>query len=225
MCVVGLLVTVPVLLVFVVLIRCNSPGAALFHQQRVGRGRKTFICHKLRTMVMGTPVLGSHEISSSAITGVGRFLRKTKLDELPQLWNVLKGEMSFVGPRPCLLSQLDLIREREDRGVFSVRQGITGLGQGRGIDMSDPAKLAECDAEYVANRSFVFDLRMIWLTIRGAGMGDRVSDTGAASIRSHPDEIIKKDLPEQFSVAPDVGVLLSSRWRSGLLSARLFFAF
>lgn len=176
--IIGLLASLPLLLVLVVVIRCNSRGAAFFHQQRVGWMRKTFVCHKLRTMATDTPQSGTHEISSSAITGVGRFLRKTKLDELPQLWNVIKGEMSLVGPRPCLLTQTELIRERENRGVFSVRPGITGLGQVRGLDMSDPVKLAECDAEYLARRSIAFDLRMIWLTITGAGRGDRVIDAG-----------------------------------------------
>lgn len=193
--VVGLLVSLPLILVLAVVIRGDSPGTAFFHQRRVGRGRKVFFCHKLRTMAVDTPESGTHEISVSAITGVGRFLRKTKLDELPQLWNVVMGEMSLVGPRPCLLTQTELISERENRGVFSVRPGITGLGQVRGIDMSDPVRLAECDAEYVANRSFAFDLRLIWLTISGAGRGDRVNDAGAASKPSHPDEITKKNLP------------------------------
>lgn len=194
-CTVGLLVSLPIFLILVPVIRYNSPGAAFFHQQRVGRERKIFLCHKLRTMVTGTPQAGTHEVSISSVTGVGRFLRKTKLDELPQLWNVLKGEMSIVGPRPCLPNQTDLIREREDRGVFSVRPGITGLGQVRGIDMSDPIRLADCDAEYVANRSFAFDLRLIWLTISGAGMGDRVNDAGAVGKCSHRDETTKKNLP------------------------------
>ncbi|MEM1443096.1 MAG: sugar transferase, partial [Verrucomicrobiota bacterium] len=94
--------------------------------------------------------------------------------EIPQLWNVLRGEMSFVGPRPCLPSQSELIEEREKRGVFTVLPGVTGLGQINGIDMSVPERLAECDAEYVQNQNLALDLRIIWQTVMGAGREDRV---------------------------------------------------
>ncbi|MBP6784160.1 MAG: sugar transferase [Verrucomicrobiales bacterium] len=191
----GLLLSAPLLVVLIPLIRLTSSGPAIFRQPRVGRDGKVFLCYKLRTMAVNTRQAGTHEISADSITGIGRILRKTKIDELPQLWNVLKGEMSLVGPRPCLPGQAELIRERGCRGVFMVRPGITGLGQVRGIDMSDPIRLADCDAEYVANRSFAFDLRLIWLTISGAGMGDRVNDAGAVGKCSHRDENTKKNLP------------------------------
>lgn len=174
---IGLLVAAPLLLILIPVIRLNSAGPAFFRQERVGKGQKPFICWKLRTMAAGTKQAGTHEVSAASVTSVGRFLRKSKLDEIPQLWNVLRGDMSFVGPRPCLPAQLDLINEREKRGVFSVLPGITGLGQVNGIDMSVPERLAECDAEYVRNQSLSLDLRLVWETIMGAGREDRVGSS------------------------------------------------
>ncbi len=169
-----LLLAAPLLLVLCVAIRLGSEGPALFRQERVGKDRRPFECLKLRTMKRGTRQAGTHEIGADAITPLGRFLRKAKLDELPQLLNVLRGEMSFVGPRPCLPSQEELVREREARGVFAVLPGITGLGQVRGIDMSDPVALSECDAEYVRRRSLALDGTILWRTLTGRGFGDRV---------------------------------------------------
>lgn len=168
----------PVILAGLLLVKLDSKGPALFRQARVGRNRKEFTCLKLRTMKVGTKQLGTHEVGASSVTSVGKFLRKTKLDELPQLINILSGEMSFVGPRPCLPSQTELIEERDRRGVFEVLPGITGLGQVRGIDMSEPRRLAECDAEYIENQSLWFDLRLVWKTFLGDGQGDRVRSTG-----------------------------------------------
>ncbi len=157
------------------LIRAGSPGPGIFAQERVGRDGAIFTCYKFRTMKQGTVQAGTHEVSGDAITPLGRFLRRTKLDELPQLWNVLTGEMSFVGPRPCLPSQTTLIDEREKRGVLSLRPGITGLAQINDIDMSDPLRLAEKDAEYLRARSFGLDLSILFRTVfQRAGSGDRV---------------------------------------------------
>jgi O-antigen biosynthesis protein WbqP len=191
----GILVCFPVIVALVPIVRFTSHGPALFHQRRVGRNKEIFFCHKIRTMAIGTPQVGTHEILESSVTGIGRFLRRTKLDEIPQLWNVFTGEMSLVGPRPCLPSQSELIREREERGVFALRPGITGLGQIRGIDMSDPVRLAECDAEYAEARSFIFDLKLIWHTLSGAGMGDRINIAGVVSEGSDQNENTKKDIP------------------------------
>lgn len=170
----GLILSAPLLVVLVPLIRLSSPGPAIFRQERVGKGRKPFVCYKLRTMAEGTKEAGTHEVSAASVTGIGRCLRKTKLDEIPQLWNVIRGEMSLVGPRPCLPGQHELIAEREKRGVFSVLPGITGLGQVRGIDMSVPERLAECDAEYVERQSVGLDFRLLCATVFGAGREDRV---------------------------------------------------
>lgn len=158
----------------IVAIRLNDSGPAVFKQVRVGRDRKPFILYKLRTMSVGTADRASHEISKSQITPVGRILRKTKLDELPQLVNVLRGEMSFVGPRPCLPSQEVLVAERERRGVYRVRPGITGPAQLAGIDMSAPVELAETDARYAIRVTLLDDLRYLIRTALGRGSGDAV---------------------------------------------------
>ncbi|MBB4001099.1 sugar transferase [Aurantimonas endophytica] len=171
----GLLLFGWLILVLVVVIRLSSPGPGLFLQERVGRGQQRFRCCKLRTMAEGTPHVATHHAQAASITRLGRWLRRVKLDELPQLWNVLKGEMSLVGPRPCLPVQAELIAARERRGVFALRPGITGRAQVLGVDMSDPERLARIDAEYAASRSFAGDLRLLVQTFIGAGRGDRVA--------------------------------------------------
>ena len=160
-----LLVTSPVLVIAFILVRASSPGPALLSQIRIGRNGALFRCHKLRTMYIGTPSLPTHEAPANSVTAVGRVLRTYKLDELPQLWNVLKGEMSLVGPRPCLPTQTELIERRERLGVLSALPGMTGLAQVRGIDMSDPRLLAKTDAEYLKTASFGSDLRILLRTI------------------------------------------------------------
>ena len=127
---------------------------------------------KLRTMQIGTEARASHEIGPSRVTKIGRFLRKTKVDELPQILSVLRGDMSFVGPRPCLLVQTELIEERTKRGVYTVLPGITGKAQLMGIDMSTPRLLAATDAEYVTERSMAGDLGILLATLLGQGSGD-----------------------------------------------------
>ncbi|MCL2876476.1 MAG: sugar transferase [Betaproteobacteria bacterium] len=148
-------------------------GSPLFRQMRVGRYQKPFVLVKFRTMRPGTASVASHLVDGASITRWGRFLRRTKLDELPQLWNVFKGEMSLVGPRPCLFNQEELIRERAQRGVFEARPGITGLAQTRGIDMSVPVLLAETDAAMLASLRLSDYFRYIFLTVAGQGRGDR----------------------------------------------------
>ncbi|KRB32093.1 MULTISPECIES: sugar transferase [Mesorhizobium] len=160
-----LVATSPVLLLAVLAVRASSPGPAIFSQTRVGRDGALFRCHKLRTMVQGTPSLPSHEAPANAVTAVGRTLRKFKLDELPQFWNVLKGEMSLVGPRPCLPTQTELIEYRRRLGVLTALPGITGMAQIRGIDMSNPRLLAETDAAYLRAASFWLDLRILFGTL------------------------------------------------------------
>lgn len=172
---IGLVVLSPVLLLLIVLIRRSSPGSAVFAQRRIGREGREFTCFKLRTMHIGTENLPSHMLGNSALTPTGGFLRRWKLDEIPQLYNVLRGEMSLVGPRPCLPNQVELINARRELGVFAVLPGVTGLAQVRGIDMSNPRSLAVVDAEYVRKRSFAGDIRLILATVFGEGIGvDRV---------------------------------------------------
>ena len=161
-------------LLLALFVRLTSPGPGIFAQKRVGRHRKTFVCYKLRTMHLATPAAATHETKASAVTALGRWLRRFKLDELPQLWNVLRGDMSLVGPRPCLPSQAELVEERSRRGVFELRPGITGLAQVAGVDMSEPRILAEIDADYAEKRSFAGDFGLILKTLAGSGSGDRI---------------------------------------------------
>ena len=141
---------------------------------RVGRNERPFTLLKFRTMRPETPSVASHLSDISAITPLGLFLRRTKLDELPQLWNVLKGEMSLVGPRPCLFNQTELIGERASRGVFNVRPGITGLAQVNNIDMSTPKLLAETDAQMLKELTLSAYFKYIFMTVGGKGSGDAV---------------------------------------------------
>lgn len=170
---VGLLIGLPILLVLIV-VGWFDTGSPIFRQQRVGRYQRPFTLVKFRTMQKDTAHVASHLANASSITSFGRFLRRTKLDELPQLWNVLKGEMSLVGPRPCLFNQIELIEERDTRGVFKVRPGITGLAQVNDIDMSTPELLAKTDAQMIQNMSVMYYLSLILQTVSGKGTGDRV---------------------------------------------------
>lgn len=169
----GLIVGSPVLALLWV-IGWFDTRAPLFHQERVGRYQKPFILVKFRTMRPDTASVATHLADASAVTPLGKFMRRTKLDELPQLWNVLKGEMSLVGPRPCLFNQTDLITERASRGVFDARPGITGLAQTQGIDMSTPALLAETDATMLSEMSISAYFGYILKTVTGSGSGDRI---------------------------------------------------
>ncbi len=169
----GLIIGLPILLALYV-VGLFDTGSPIFRQQRVGRNRKPFVLIKFRTMRKDTASVASHLASSSSITKFGHFLRRTKLDELPQLWNVLKGEMSLVGPRPGLFNQEQLTLEREKKGVYDARPGITGLAQLNDIDMSTPEKLAQVDAEMMKTMSLVNYFRYIFKTVCGGGSGDRV---------------------------------------------------
>jgi len=171
----GLLVTMPLMIVLFLLGLLDT-GAPLFRQERVGRFQKPFILVKFRTMRPDTLSIATHLADASAITPLGHFLRKTKLDELPQLWNVLTGEMSLVGPRPCLPNQIELIEEREKLEVFDICPGITGLAQIQGVDMSTPVLLAKIDAQMIATLSLSSYFKYIVLTALGRGTGDRVKN-------------------------------------------------
>lgn len=163
------------LLLIWISIRLDSPGPGIFSQPRVGKRGEVFTCYKFRTMSQCTEQVGTHEISAAAVTRLGALMRKTKIDELPQVWNILRNEVSLIGPRPCLPSQDELIEARRSHGVFSVKPGISGLAQINGIDMSEPKTLAQWDACYIAQRSLLLDLKIIFATATGKGQGDRTN--------------------------------------------------
>lgn len=169
----GLVFTSPIL-VLIFVIGLLDTGSPLFTQTRVGRYKKPFVLVKFRTMKKDTLSVASHLAARGSITSCGSFLRKTKLDELPQLWNVLIGDMSLVGPRPCLFNQHELIEVREKLGVFNARPGITGLAQVNNIDMSTPQLLAETDKKMLDQLSVGSFFKFIMMTVAGKGSGDRV---------------------------------------------------
>jgi lipopolysaccharide/colanic/teichoic acid biosynthesis glycosyltransferase len=169
----GLVASAPIFLLLFVLVWFDTKSP-LFRQERVGRHQKPFTLVKFRTMRPDTASVATHLADISAVTKLGHFLRRSKLDELPQLWNVLKGEMSLVGPRPCLFNQSELIEERAARGVFTARPGITGLAQINGIDMSTPRLLAETDAQMLKGLGVAAYFTYIIKTVTGAGRGDRI---------------------------------------------------
>lgn len=161
-----------VVLVVLPVVAMETRATPLFRQRRIGRHGRPFTLLKLRTMRADTPDGASHEIGATTITRSGQLLRRTKIDELPQLWNVLLGAMSLVGPRPCLPSQIELIAARHALGVDALRPGITGPAQVAGLDMSDPSRLARADAVYLGRWSLGRDLTLLVQTAMGRGSGD-----------------------------------------------------
>ena len=166
------------LLVFCwLIVKLTSKGPGVLKQFRVGRHGKVFICYKFRTMYLDTPTASTHELSESSVTPVGKFLRATKLDELPQFFNILSGSMSLIGPRPCLPIQTELIEARQRRGVYLIKPGITGLAQVKNIDMKYPEYLAKVDQQYIKRQSILLEIRLIFMTFLGSGRGDRTKST------------------------------------------------
>ena len=155
------------MLVVALAVKLTSPGPVLYWSDRVGRGNSVFGMPKFRSMRIGTPAVATHLLTdgNAHLTPIGSFLRRSSLDELPQLWCILTGTMSVVGPRPALFNQDDLVELRTQRGVHHVRPGLTGWAQVNGRDdLSIPDKVV-LDAEYLARRSFAFDMRIIWMTV------------------------------------------------------------
>ncbi|WP_175622844.1 sugar transferase [Chryseobacterium schmidteae] len=169
----GLLFLWPILVILCI-IGIFDTGSPIFVQERVGRHKKAFKLIKFRTMYVNTKSVATHLSNKASITKFGRFLRKSKLDELPQLINVLTGDMSLVGPRPNLFNQTELIEERDKRGVYNAVPGITGLAQINEIDMSTPIKLAETDAKMLQNLTTLDYFKYIFATVGGKGQGDRI---------------------------------------------------
>ena len=172
----GLLILSPIIIVLLI-IGFFDTGSPIFRQERVGKNKQPFNLYKFRSMYVNTKSVATHLANASSITSFGRFLRKSKLDELPQLFNVLRGNMSLVGPRPNLFNQEELIAERYARGVYNVRPGITGLAQIQKIDMSTPKLLAETDAKMIKHLNVWYYFKYIFLTVFGKGFGDRIKQT------------------------------------------------
>lgn len=170
---IGLILLSPLIIVLL-LIGLWDTGSPIFWQERVGKNQKPFMLAKFRSMHVNTQSVATHLANPNAITPFGSFLRKSKLDELPQLWNVFVGDMSLVGPRPNLPNQYELIEERKKRGVYAIRPGITGLAQVQKIDMSTPELLAVTDAQMIAEFNFIYYFKFIFMTVFGKGSGDRV---------------------------------------------------
>lgn len=173
----GLVLLSPLLLGVGLAVRLDSPGPALHWSRRVGRGNRLFRMPKFRTMRIGTPDVATHLLSEPDrwITPLGRFLRRTSLDELPQLWSVVKGDMSLVGPRPALFNQDDLVALRTAAGVDALRPGLTGWAQINGRDELPIPDKVQLDREYLERMSLGFDLRIILGTARAAFSGRGVS--------------------------------------------------
>ena len=179
----GIIFVLPVFLV-VFVAGLFDFGSPLFFQRRVGKNQNSFTLVKFRTMAINTDSVGTHLVDETLISRFGHLLRKTKLDELPQLVNVFLGHMTLVGPRPCLPNQTELIDEREIRNIFRVRPGITGLGQVNGVDMSTPRKLARYDSLMIDSLCFKLYIELIIATAIGIWGSDRVQ-TGY-SLKSSP---------------------------------------
>ena len=161
---IGLIILMPIIAISAFLILLEDGRPVFFIQKRIGKDLKIFNIYKLRTMYKTTPSLGTHEVDKSNYLKIGSFLRLTKVDELPQLINFIKGELLLIGPRPGLETQLKLKEERLKRNVFSFIPGISGLGQVLGYDMSDPVKLSKIDALYISNKNFELDLKILIAT-------------------------------------------------------------
>ena len=165
-CLAGLVLVIPVLLVAVA-VRLTSKGPALYWSDRVGRNNTIFKMPKFRSMLVGTPAVATHLLDKpqAHLTPMGSFLRKSSLDELPQLWSILRGEMSFVGPRPALFNQHDLIGLRTQAGVDKLLPGLTGWAQVNGRDELSIADKVALDVEYLQKKSLAFDVKIMILTI------------------------------------------------------------
>lgn len=172
----GVILLVPVVLVAMA-VRLTSPGPALYWSERVGRQNRIFRMPKFRSMRIDTPAVATHllERPESWLTPIGSFLRKSSLDELPQLWSILKGDMSFVGPRPALFNQYDLIALRTEKGVHELVPGLTGWAQVNGRDELPIPQKVQLDAEYRVRQSLSFDLKILWMTALKVLMRDGVS--------------------------------------------------
>ena len=167
----------PIIALVAVAVATTSKGSALYWSDRVGINNKIFKMPKFRSMKADTPAVATHKLKNadSVLTPIGGFLRKSSLDELPQLWSIIKGDMSIVGPRPALFNQDDLITLRTEKGIHKIKPGLTGWAQINGRDELPIPQKVELDLEYLQKKTFLFDLKIIWLTFLKVVKRDGVS--------------------------------------------------
>lgn len=175
--IVAFLLFSPIIIVVAITITATSKGAILYWSERVGIDNKTFKMPKFRSMKSGTPAVATHKLKNadSVLTPIGDFLRKSSLDELPQLWSIIKGDMSIVGPRPALFNQDNLIALRTEKGVHKLTPGLTGWAQINGRDELPIPQKVQLDLEYLEKQSLLFDLKIIWLTFLKVVKRDGIS--------------------------------------------------
>ena len=181
---IGGIVLLPIFLIISLAIVIDDPGPVIFKQKRVGKGKKLFWLHKFRSMKLNTPDIPTHllEHPEQYITKVGKFLRKTSLDELPQVYDILFGKMSIIGPRPALWNQDDLVAERDRYGANDIKPGLTGWAQINGRDELEIPEKARLDGEYVEKMSFLFDCKCFFGTIRSVLKSDGVVEGGTGEL-------------------------------------------
>ena len=187
---IGGIVLLPVFLIIAIVIVIDDPGPVFFKQKRVGKNKKLFWLHKFRSMKVKTPDIPTHLLTNPEqyITRVGKFLRKTSLDELPQVYDILFGKMSIIGPRPALWNQDDLIAERDKYGANDVKPGLTGWAQINGRDELEIPVKAKLDGEYVEKMSFGFDCKCFFGTITSVLKSDGVVEGGTGELKKQEEE-------------------------------------
>ncbi len=190
---IGAIVLLPVFLIVSIAVFIDDPGPIFFKQKRVGKGKKLFWLHKFRSMKVKTPDIPTHllENPEQYITRVGKFLRKTSLDELPQIYDILFGKMSIIGPRPALWNQDDLIAERDKYGANDVKPGLTGWAQINGRDELEIPVKAKLDGEYVEKQGFLFDCKCFFGTIKSVLKSDGVVEGGTGELNK--EESVKEE--------------------------------
>lgn len=187
----GIIILSPIFLILILAIKLDSPGPIIFKQKRVGLNKRHFNIYKFRTMRVDTPKeMPTHLLENPDyfITKVGKFLRKTSLDELPQLWNILKGDMAVIGPRPALWNQYDLIDERDKYDANNIRPGLTGLAQISGRDELEIPIKAKLDGEYTKNMSLLLDLKCFFGTIIAVFKSDGIVEGGTGTLNNKGDK-------------------------------------
>ena len=205
---IGGIVLLPIFLIISLAIVIDDPGPVIFKQKRVGKGKKLFWLHKFRSMKVNTPDIPTHllEHPEEYITKVGKFLRKTSLDELPQVYDILFGKMSIIGPRPALWNQDDLVAERDRYGANDIKPGLTGWAQINGRDELEIPEKARLDGEYVEKMSFLFDCKCFFGTIRSVLKSDGVVEGGTGELHREEEKKTGEGREDEAEVSAEAAV-------------------